>query len=125
MKDWSGQYTPLHPTAVGKLILAYSPTETRNHILNAPLERYTDFTLTDPHQLQTELATIQETGISWSREEFEVGCINLGAPIFNQNQHLVAAVAIGMPKYRLENKQQEDRLAQLVSQAAQQITQHL
>jgi len=125
MKDWSGQYTPLHPTAVGKLILAYSPTETRNHFLAAPLERYTDFTLTDPPQLQTDLATIQETGVSWSREEFEVGCINLGAPIFNQNQHLVAAVAIGMPKYRLENRQQEKRLAQLVSQAAQQISQHL
>ncbi len=125
MKDWSGQYTDLHPTAAGKLFLAYRTPEELDRFFEQELATYTEFTLTSPHQLRPELNTIRQTQISWSREEFEFGCINIAAPIFNRGGQITAAVAIGFPRYRMQSPEHQQWLAEQLLHTGQQISQSL
>src|SRR4051794_25820385 len=51
-RDWIGRQTPLHATSSGKVLLAHAPEPARAAALAAPLERFTDATVTDPAALE-------------------------------------------------------------------------
>lgn len=44
----TGKLNPVHATSSGKLLLAYSPPEKVDLILNQPLKSYTEYTVTNP-----------------------------------------------------------------------------
>ena len=48
---------PVHATALGKALLAFSPAELLDRIITNGLQRYTPHTLTDPEKLRRCLAT--------------------------------------------------------------------
>ena len=50
-----GTHVSMHATALGKLLVAHLPTRSRRRIIRAsPLEKFTDFTITDPKLLEAE-----------------------------------------------------------------------
>jgi IclR family acetate operon transcriptional repressor len=69
--DWLGHAVPLHATSTGKAFLAALPEHELEALLRAPLERFTDTTITDPRALRAELEAVRERGYAVSRGELE------------------------------------------------------
>jgi DNA-binding IclR family transcriptional regulator len=60
---------PAHALADGKLLLAYRPREEREQLYKAGLRCYTPTTITDPVEMERELAQIRAQGYSLGRGE--------------------------------------------------------
>ena len=69
--NWLGHAVPLHATSTGKAFLAALPDAELDALLRAPLERFTDTTITDPEALRAELDGVRARGYAVSRGELE------------------------------------------------------
>jgi DNA-binding IclR family transcriptional regulator len=99
-----GQQRPLHCTAMGKLFLAYSPDSyLERYWASARIERLTDTTITDIDAMRHELADIRARGLSFDREENELGVSCVAAPIFDIHQRVQYAVSSSLPTPRLHS----------------------
>ncbi|AXK45441.1 IclR family transcriptional regulator [Brachybacterium saurashtrense] len=101
MHNWVGDRTVLHATASGKMLLAQLDPDRRRELLRGPLEAFTAHTLTDPGQLDRQLAAARERGWVEAIEEFEEGLVALAAPVRGPEGAVVAAVSAAGPAYRL------------------------
>jgi DNA-binding IclR family transcriptional regulator len=115
---WIGRRTPLHATAAGKAILAYSPPEQQEILIQLPLPRYTDNTITDKAVLDEALAQICRCGYATAEDEFEDEFSALAAPIFNHRREVVGAIAISGPTYRLKTEDVENFVESLLATTA-------
>ena len=75
-------HMPLHCTATGKCLLAFSPEDTIERVLAAPLPPFTPRTITSPSVLRDELRTVRASGVALERDEFADGFSSVAAPIF-------------------------------------------
>lgn len=95
---WRG---PLHATAVGKVLLAWSDASLAAVLLKQPLERYTRNTLSDPSRLLTEIQRVREQGYAVDDEELLQGLVCLAAPVVVKNR-LLGAISVSGPESRRE-----------------------
>jgi IclR family KDG regulon transcriptional repressor len=103
----TGVALPLHCGAAGKVLLAYLPPSARERLLKKPLERFTPFTVTDPDQLEHDLAQICADGCAYSISEREVGAYSIVAPVRDGFGQVVASLAISGPQFRLSEERIE------------------
>jgi DNA-binding IclR family transcriptional regulator len=91
-----GLTAPLHCTALGKVILAFSdcPIPTEMH-------SFTQNTLVNSEMLQKNLTKIQAQGYAVDEEEFDLGVCCLAVPIFDFHKKLVGSIGISGPASRL------------------------
>lgn len=89
-----GARMPLHCTAVGKAILAFSPGELLAQVIAKGLERQTAFTIVAPRLLAQELLEIRRTGFALDREEAKIGLCCVAAPVFGRQGRLVGSMSI-------------------------------
>lgn len=125
MSDSTGHRHPMHLTSSGKLFLAYRSDKEQAAYLNQQLEGYTDFSVTDPAVLRKQIELSLQTGVGWTRDEYEIGYIGIAAPIFNQHGDVVASPSLGAPKFRIRDARHEEEYAQLVCEAAEKISKRL
>ena len=123
--DSTGERHPLHVTSSGKLFLAHRSTKALNAYLNEPLIQYSKATVNSETGLKDQFKQILETGISWNHDEYEVGWTSVAAPVFNAAGDLIASPAVGVPKFRVRNKEHETELTQFVMEAAGEIMERL
>ena len=101
-----GSSKPLHCSSLGKVLLAFSFSgyqEIRSkNILGPDLERFTDNTIADHFDLENELIKIRAQGYAIDREEYEIGLICVGVPIFNQRNEIVASLSAAGPANRFK-----------------------
>jgi DNA-binding IclR family transcriptional regulator len=109
-----GGRMPLYCTGIGKSLLAFSPENVLEDVLDRGLTKRTQATITSPTQLRRELNTIAETNVSFDREESSVGVCCVAAPIYGPDRTVVAAMSVTgrVSRSRL------DRLAPAVMTAA-------
>jgi len=101
-KLWIGKRSPIYCTSIGKAILAFLPVEKRENILNSiELKKFTKNTISKKEELKEELEKIREQGFALDNEEHEEGIVCIGAPIFNNKDHVVASISISGPKIRM------------------------
>jgi IclR family acetate operon transcriptional repressor len=101
----SGPYEHGHARANGKLLLAYALPELRESYLRAhPPVRATPNTITDPKELDRELARIRKRGYAYDREEHAIGVSCVAAPLLQDGQ-IVAAFGLAIPTERFKRKQ--------------------
>jgi len=97
-----GKKAPMHCTGVGKAILAYLPNiAIENYIEEHPLQKFTDYTITDAKLLMKELKLTRKRGYAVDNEEIEFGLRCIAAPIFSHKDVPVAAISISAPTARL------------------------
>jgi IclR family acetate operon transcriptional repressor len=89
-----GRRAPLHASAVGKAILAFSPEEFAEKIIKKGLERYTSKTIVDPGELREHLRQIKIRGYAVDDEENEEGIRCVGSPIFDYTGRVIGAVSV-------------------------------
>jgi DNA-binding IclR family transcriptional regulator len=92
-----GGRTPLHASALGKVLLADLPEKKRTALLGQPLTRFTERTITDPRTLQKALDEVRERGFAVELEEEHVGVGCIGAPVRDSLGRWVAAISVAGP----------------------------
>jgi len=89
-----GQRNPIHASAIGKAIAAFMPESKLDSILEeSGLPRYTDNTITSIAEFKAAMETIRKTGFAVDDEDAEYGIRCVGAPIFNHDQEVIAAIS--------------------------------
>jgi DNA-binding IclR family transcriptional regulator len=120
-----GYPRPAHSTAIGKVLLAHLPAAgLRAYLDRHELAALTPKTIVAAPALEAELATVREQGFAFDDEEFAEGIRCLAAPVRSFTGHVVAAVGISGPVWRVS----PDRvvpLADLVKAAARRLSQEL
>jgi DNA-binding IclR family transcriptional regulator len=89
-----GERMPLHATAAGKALLAFSGPEVLRAVIDAGLPRLTGNTLVEPGRLSAALQRTRETGLSYSFEERTLGVVSVGSPMISPNGRLLGAISI-------------------------------
>ncbi|SHJ54900.1 transcriptional regulator, IclR family [Anaerobranca californiensis DSM 14826] len=120
-----GKRAPVHCTALGKVILAYSDEKKVESILmHSKLKRYTNNTITDKDKFKEHLAKVRELGYAIDNIEHEEGVRCVAAPIFDYTNKVIGAISISGPTVRIS----EDRikeLAELITSTAHKISKSL
>jgi DNA-binding IclR family transcriptional regulator len=116
-----GRRSPLHCTALGKVLLADQPETTLRGILDPRLERHTPRTITTPRALRAELQEIREKGYAFDDEEFEEGLRCLAAPARDYTGAVVASLGIAGPATRFEPPRRSE-LIKLLKDTAEAVS---
>lgn len=122
--NWVGQRTPLHCTSNGKVLLASMSEAERARLLRDGLPRLTPKTVTDPEVLRVELADIARRGYAQTMEELEEGLNAVASPIRGVGGHVVAAVSVSGPAFRMRGVDLP-RMGRATAEAAAAISRHL
>lgn len=99
--NWLGRSTPLHATSSGKVLLAHATGVARERALAAPLERFTERTVTARPALDAQLATAAELGFALAVEELEIGLNAVAAPVYAHDGAVIGALSVSGPAYRM------------------------
>lgn len=109
-----GHSFPLHAGCAGKVILAFREPEFVERLLSKmPLQRYTDFTITDPDELRAELARIRAEGVGFSEGEITPGARSVGVPLLAPNRSIVASLVLSGPSERMTDARVREHMTQL------------
>lgn len=96
-----GVRAPLHCTSVGKAILAFLPDdEIRKIVAEKGLPVFTAATIASPERLAAEVDTIRKQGFAIDNMEHEEHLRCVGAPIFNSQGSVFAALSLSGPAER-------------------------
>lgn len=102
-QNWIGELTPLHATSSGKILLAHQDRRTQEALLDeAGLTRYTEHTITSPELFQKHLDAALSDGYAMTLEEYEIGLNAIAAPVLDHGGHIIAAVSVSGPAFRLD-----------------------
>lgn len=92
-----GGRLPAHATGVGKVMLAYSGTQTVRDRIEAGLPRLTPRTITTPGGLDHELRKIRTVGMALDLEENALGMSCVAAPVWGADRRIRAALSVTGP----------------------------
>lgn len=112
-----GYRSPLHCTASGKVFLAHLSPEEAAPILAAPLQRYTDKTITSPDRLMEHLEGIRARGYAMDDEELGLGVRAVAAPIRDSDGKVVAVVGMPGPVERMGEQRVREIAVALIAAA--------
>lgn len=116
-----GTLVPLHCSAMGKVLLAFSP-DPETEISRLPaLKRNTPNTTTSKAALLEDVKGVLRRGFSIDNEESFHGARCVGAPIVDRSGHARGAIAVQAPAIRLSVREAK-ALGSDVVKAAQQIS---
>ncbi|MBB4774956.1 IclR family transcriptional regulator [Actinomadura livida] len=89
-----GGRLPAHVTGVGKAILAFSPPDAVQAVLDAGLVKASERSVTAPGLLARELATIGREGVAYDREESGRGIVCAASPVLGPDGLAVGALSV-------------------------------
>jgi DNA-binding IclR family transcriptional regulator len=85
---------PLHASGVGLVLLAHAPESVQEAVLDGPLERFTEHTITDPERLRRMLVQIRRDGFALSDRQVTLDAVSVAAPIFDSAGEVIASLSI-------------------------------
>ena len=113
-----GSYQPIHATAMGKILLAFSSEIKKENVLNSiHFNSYTKNTITKKSAFISELEKAKNQGYALDLEEFELGLICVAIPIFNKQNKLIGSISASGPSSRFELKNVNNYISILKSGA--------
>jgi len=104
-----GRRLPAHATALGKVLLSQLAPDDVEARLSWPLPELTEYTITDPDVLHTELAAVRERGFATDDGENTLGikCVAVALPRLGESLN---AVSVSVPESRMT----QDRRAEII-----------
>jgi DNA-binding IclR family transcriptional regulator len=122
---WIGKRVDIHCTSLGKCLIAFLPDgEVDRLIGHHSLLRHNENTIVSPLQLKKELARTRALGYAVDDEEEEIGVRCIGAPVWNWEGQVVAAVSVTGTTGRI-NADTLEQIAGHVKRAALGISRQL
>ncbi len=89
-----GSELSFHASAQGRILLAFSPRPQQERVLSRPLERFTPHTIVDPKGIEEEILRAIRLGFAAAPEEAMLGINAVAAPIFDDADACIGAVAL-------------------------------
>jgi IclR family acetate operon transcriptional repressor len=93
---------PLHCTALGKVMLAFSPPELTERTIAAGLPRRTPYSTVSPAVLYEQLGRVAQKGVAVEYEESAIGIGCAASPVFGSGNQLAAALSVSAPVSRAD-----------------------
>lgn len=117
-----GRRSPLYCSSQGKSILAFSTEAVAAEMIRGiQFKGFTRNTITTAARLMQELERVRKCGYALDNEEFENDLRCIGAPVFNHEGKVIAAMSIAGPMYRIGNRE-IPRLAAAVVLASKKLS---
>jgi DNA-binding IclR family transcriptional regulator len=92
---WVGKRMDVHCTSLGKCLIAYLPDDQVDRLIaDRGLLRHNEHTIVSPERLKQELARTRALGYAVDDEEEELGGRCVGAPVWDRDGRVVAAVSV-------------------------------
>lgn len=114
-----GATVPLHASALGKIILAYSDQDLAASLLSGrDLPKLTRNTVTDPDELLAEIRRARDRGYAVDRGEISTLATCVAAPILGSAGTAIAAISISGPTSRFSPKKDAPVIESLLQAAA-------
>jgi IclR family acetate operon transcriptional repressor len=117
-----GTLSRLHASGIGKALMAQMDGPRVDRLLNAaPMEQFTEFTLTDNAALKADLLNSRVRGYALDGEERNLGMRCIASPVFDMHGEAVAGISVSGPTSRVG----ETRIAEFseaVVAAVQELT---
>ena len=85
---------PLHASGIGLVLLAHAPESVQREVLEGPLRRFTDHTITDPARLRRVLAEVRRDGVAVSDRQVTDDALSVAAPITDARGEVIAALSV-------------------------------
>lgn len=108
-----GQRYPLHASSAGKILLAEFDAKALDTFMDKGLAKFTPRTITTRSALRAELAKIREQDYAIVDNELELGHLSYSVPVRNPKRTLIAVLTLQGPKYRLEQLDTHDTIAEM------------
>lgn len=120
-----GGSLPLHVGAAPRALLAFEPRGFWDEYLaRGPLAAHTPLTPTGPERLVRELEQVHDTGCAVSDEDVVLGMAAVGAPIFDHQGAIRAALSMSGPRPAILGDH-ADASRELITSAAAEISRSL
>jgi DNA-binding IclR family transcriptional regulator len=87
---------PLHPTAMGRALLAFGPSSLIDIVVERGLTAYTAHTITAPDRFRRALSVIRLTRLAICRREYEPESSSAAVPVFGAGGRVVAALELSL-----------------------------
>jgi len=114
MSSKIGNRRHLHSTALGKIFLAGLPDKEFLRLIRMKgLPRLTEFTLTTRAAVVDEIKRVRKQGWAMDNQENEIEGRCIGAPIQTPNGHVLAALSISGPEFRIHLERAKSLVPQL------------
>lgn len=104
-----GSRVPVYATSCGKVMLANMSAEEIDRFccwMKKRAKRLTERTIIEPEELKAELAAVRMQGFAIDNGEIETGLICYGAPVYDMDGKVTAAVSISGPEYRMQEEKE-------------------
>ena len=125
MDTWVGRRMRVHATSVGKALVAHIQQERLEKILaEAGMEKRTSKTITTLPRLLKDLEKVRTQGYAVDDEENNMGARCVGAPVFNQQGAIEAAVGLSGTTMQV-NAQTMPRILESLKDAARHVSMQL
>lgn len=125
--NWVGMDVPPHTSSLGKVMYAFGSLP----LPKGRLEQSTPNTITEPKTLAKELEVIRKRGFAMTKGELEEGLDGLATPVFGPDRHIIAALGVSGPAFRIEESapqfaelmiEESNRLSTLLARRARNTT---
>lgn len=109
-----GSSSDAHVSSVGKCLLAFSKDIDMKRLMDKPLKKYTENTLTEEDQLKKEFENIRKKGYAIDDEEQEIGLYCIGAPILDKAGNPIAAISMSGPTVRMKKGDLKAKISRIL-----------
>jgi IclR family transcriptional regulator, pca regulon regulatory protein len=121
-----GTRLPAHATSMGRVLLAGLPDgELDEFLAGARLERFTDWTVTDPSRLRSLVEQVRRQGWALNDQELEIGLRSIAAPIKSGDGRTIAALNVSAAAPRVSIDELEQRFLPALLETANDISDSL
>ena len=107
-----------------RMHVAFRPEAERQKILRSAQLRFTPNTVTDPEQIENQLAASVRDGVSYDLEEQDLGVCAVSAPVFGADGAVRAVVTIVAPSERFGPREKRKN-TEAVKNIAAEMTRYL
>lgn len=97
-----GGRMPMHATAIGKALLAWSPASVQEEVLAVRLQRRSPRTVVNRAVMRRQLDDVVERGYAFEYEESAVGITCVAAPVLGTDDLAVAGISVTGPVGRFQ-----------------------
>lgn len=99
--DSTGASLPFHQVAAGFVLMTAWPADRLTTYLSTALAAATPHSLTDPDPVRAGVAACERDGWAWAEQALDLEVNGLAVPVCDERGHLVAAISLYGPAYRL------------------------
>ena len=88
---------PVHPTALGRALLAFAPASLTEAVIRNGLRQYTQHTITSPERFRRAVTIARLTRVAVTRRELDAHLCGVAMPVFGVGGNIIAAVELDVP----------------------------